>query len=192
MARIIPERSDILPLLEDVFVEYGYDGATISLIEDRTGLGKGSLYHFFPGGKEEMAREVLKYQEDWFHIQIYTPLNEIENPIEAIDQMFQNLDDYYNERSICLFASVSMHRTRDRFLSHTKDHFLDWLKMLSKTLNKQIKSRGRAWNLSEDILAEIQGAMILSRAFQDERTFKRVIRRARAKIAFELEAETNP
>jgi hypothetical protein len=29
-------------------------------------LGKGSLYHFFPGGKEDMAKAVLDEVAVWF------------------------------------------------------------------------------------------------------------------------------
>src|ERR1700720_3544465 len=58
-ARSIAERADVLPQLAEVFRAHGYEGATLALISDATGLGKGSLYNFFPGGKEQMAMEVL-------------------------------------------------------------------------------------------------------------------------------------
>ena len=45
--------------LTRVFQTYGYDGATLSRISDATGLQRASLYHRFPGGKEEMAKFVL-------------------------------------------------------------------------------------------------------------------------------------
>ena len=59
MARIVMERADVLPMLGEVFREHGFEGASLAAITARTGLGKGSLYHFFPGGKEEMAAAVL-------------------------------------------------------------------------------------------------------------------------------------
>ena len=66
MPRIVAERSDTLPVLAEVFREHGYEGASLSLISKATGLGKGSLYHFFPGGKEEMADAVLSEIDGWF------------------------------------------------------------------------------------------------------------------------------
>ena len=59
MARMIRERQDVIPLLAEVFREHGYEGASLALISEATGLGKGSLYNFFPDGKEEMAACVL-------------------------------------------------------------------------------------------------------------------------------------
>ena len=55
MARMVAERADTLPGLAEAFREHGYAGASLSVIGEATGLGRGSLYHFFPGGKREMA-----------------------------------------------------------------------------------------------------------------------------------------
>ncbi len=60
MPRRILDRSDAVPLLAELFREHGFAGASLSEITRRTGLGKGSLYHIFPDGKEEMARAVLE------------------------------------------------------------------------------------------------------------------------------------
>ena len=49
----------MIPVVAEVFRAHGYEGATLSVITEATGLGKGSLYHFFPGGKEELAAAVL-------------------------------------------------------------------------------------------------------------------------------------
>jgi len=53
--RIVYERADIVPLLAEIFRELGCEGTTLRRITEKTGIGMGSLYHFFPGGKEEMA-----------------------------------------------------------------------------------------------------------------------------------------
>ena len=55
MARVIAEREDVIPLLGEVFRTYGFEGASLARISEGTKLGKGSIYHFFPGGKEEFA-----------------------------------------------------------------------------------------------------------------------------------------
>jgi AcrR family transcriptional regulator len=48
-----------VPSLLDLFRQLGYDGVTLSKISQVTGLGKASLYHHFPGGKDEMVETVL-------------------------------------------------------------------------------------------------------------------------------------
>jgi len=59
MARVMGERGGVVPLLAEVFRTYGFEGASLARIAEGTGLGKGSIYNFFPGRKEEMADAVL-------------------------------------------------------------------------------------------------------------------------------------
>ena len=66
MRRIAPDRDRLLGIVAEVFREHGYEGASLSLIGEATGLGKGSLYHFFPSGKEEMAGAVIAHINGWF------------------------------------------------------------------------------------------------------------------------------
>ena len=73
MAKTVSARADLLPLIAEVFRSHGYEGATLALIGKATGLGKGSLYHFFPGGKAQMAAEVLAEIDHWFEVNILRP-----------------------------------------------------------------------------------------------------------------------
>jgi TetR/AcrR family transcriptional repressor of lmrAB and yxaGH operons len=52
MARKVADRGDVIAALAKTFHEHGYAGASLSEITARTGLGRDSLYHFFPDGKE--------------------------------------------------------------------------------------------------------------------------------------------
>ena len=77
-------RAAALPALAELFRERGFDGASLSDIGERTGLGKGSLYHFFPGGKEEMATSVLDEIAGWFEEAVYRPLRGSEDPRDLL------------------------------------------------------------------------------------------------------------
>ncbi len=76
MLKPVAERADLLRALGEVFRAHGYEGASLTLITEATGLGKGSLYHLFPGGKEQMAAEVLAEIDTWFEVNIFAPLRE--------------------------------------------------------------------------------------------------------------------
>lgn len=52
-------KEEVIAQLTKVFRQYGYEGATLARLSEATGLGKASLYHHFPKGKEEMAAVVL-------------------------------------------------------------------------------------------------------------------------------------
>ena len=83
MAKPVAGRAELLPLLAEVFRAHGYEGATLSLIGEATGLGKGSLYHFFPGGKQQMATEVLAEIDGWFEANIFAALRSSRDPARA-------------------------------------------------------------------------------------------------------------
>ena len=110
------ERRDVLRALGEVFRAHGYEGASLTLITEATGLGKGSLYHLFPGGKEQMAAEVLADIDAWFELNIYAPLREASDPARAIAAMIAGVDRYFHSGDrICLVGLVALGAARDTF-----------------------------------------------------------------------------
>ncbi|MDX2151371.1 MAG: helix-turn-helix domain-containing protein [Bryobacteraceae bacterium] len=57
-----------------MFRDHGYEGASLSLISTATGLEKASLYHRFPGGKDEMAVAVVERVMRQFGEEVLAPL----------------------------------------------------------------------------------------------------------------------
>ncbi len=57
MAPRLVSDSDLLERLGLLFRANGYDGSSLGDIAAATGLQKSSLYHRFPGGKQQMASE---------------------------------------------------------------------------------------------------------------------------------------
>lgn len=55
----IVEDEELLARLARVFCDRGFEGASLAQLSAAAGLRKASLYHRFPGGKRQMAEEVL-------------------------------------------------------------------------------------------------------------------------------------
>src|SRR4029078_10699962 len=102
------ERSQVLRALGEVFRAHGYEGASLTLITEATGLGKGSLYQLFPGGKEQMAAEVLADIDAWFELNIYAPLREASDPARAIAAMIAGVDQVFLSRRALLPLLVGL------------------------------------------------------------------------------------
>lgn len=178
MARVVSERADILPALGEVFREHGFEGASLALIGARTGLGKGSLYHFFPGGKEEMAEAVLAEIDAWFTREIFTPLRESKDPRQAIAAMLQAIDAYFRSgRRICLIGAFALGETRNRFATRVDGYFAAWEEALGQALIRLGHRKKAAAALSEEAVAAIQGALVLARARNDPEIFRRALAR---------------
>lgn len=178
MPKIIAERSDVIPVLAEIFREYGYEGASLSLIASRTGLGKGSLYHFFPGGKEQMASEVLREIDGWFEDAVYKPLRDADDPRAAILEMCRSVATYFwSGKRVCLIGAFALDNVRDRFSDAIRDYFAVWQRSLQQALVRIGHDADRASDIAEDAILSIQGALVLSRALDDTAVFERAMAR---------------
>jgi TetR/AcrR family transcriptional regulator, lmrAB and yxaGH operons repressor len=182
MARILRERSDALASLAEVFREHGFDGASLSLLTQASGLGKGSLYHFFPGGKEEMAGAVLADIGQWFEENVFAPLC-AEDPAAAIRRMLQNVGDYFRSgRRACLVGAFALNETRDRFAVSIHDYFNRWIETLCGALVRGGMDERLAAERAEDAVLSIQGALVLARSLNSDAVFTRTLARISASL----------
>ncbi|MDC7743685.1 TetR/AcrR family transcriptional regulator [Rhizobium binxianense] len=173
--KTVYERADIVPLLAEIFRELGYEGTSLSRITERTGIGKGSLYHFFPGGKEEMASAVLAEVDAWFEQTIYQPLGK-GDAHQAIAAMWADVNDYFRSgRRICLVGAFALDETRERFSAAIGDYFIRWIDALRSALVRAGCPQQVAQALAEEGVAGIQGALVLSRALDDRAVFTRSV-----------------
>ena len=186
MARMVTERADAIAPLAEVFREYGYEGASLALIGKATGLGKGSLYHFFPNGKEEMVRAVLDEISQWFENAIYAPLRTETDVNGAICAMLASTDQYFRTgRRVCLVGALAVANTRDRFAQAIRGYFVAWVDGLQSALIRQGRDRDQSRILAEEAVLAIQGAIVLSRALDDPAVFQRAIDQLRGRLVME-------
>lgn len=183
MRRIAPDRDSLLAILAEVFREHGYEGASLLLIGEATGLGKGSLYHFFPGGKEEMATAVIAHIDGWFEENVFVPMQDKADPQAGIARMLEATDSYFRSgRRVCLIGAFALDESRDLFAKAIKSYFGRWVAHLSEALTRAGHGQARADELAEETVGAIQGALTLARAFDDTAVFSRALQRARAAL----------
>ncbi|GGF89404.1 TetR family transcriptional regulator [Azorhizobium oxalatiphilum] len=176
-------REDVLPELGEVFREHGFEGASLADITARTGLGKGSLYHFFPGGKEEMAEAVLDHIDHWFETEVYQPLREDEDPRAAITRMLDGTDAYFRSgRRVCLVGVLALNLTRDRFAARLSGYFTRWRDALASALCRLGHRPELAGDLAEEAVVAIQGGLVIARALDDPSAFTRTLERLRVRL----------
>jgi len=174
-------REAALPALAEVFREHGYAGASLALLGARAGLGKGSLYHAFPGGKEEMAQAVLDAIGAWFAAEIYAPLRDDPDPRAAIRRMLVETGAYFRSgRRVCLVGALALSDERDRFATRIAGYFAEWRDALADALGRA--GRAQAADLAEDAVLAIQGGLVLARALDDADVFARLLDRLERRL----------
>lgn len=165
-----------IPCLFQLFRQYGYDGATLSKISQETGLGKASLYHHFPGGKDEMVQSVLNYLESWLDQNILQPLNSPGDACERLQRMCDRLNELYEGgQQPCLSAILLLGSARDVFHDKIKGLFCAWINAMADVLIEAGIDKELAKQRGENAAIVIQGSLILSQALDEPSPFQRTI-----------------
>ncbi len=171
-------KEQVLPQLVSVFQHYGYEGATLARLSDTTGLKKASLYHYFQGGKEQMASAVLEYVADWFDKNVFTPLQSSQPPRERIQEMSQGLEEFYHSGEVpCLLSVMSVGEANNLFHQQLEASLKHWLDLLTKVVQETGVTADTAKQRAEDALMMVQGALVLVRVTNNTQPFKRAISR---------------
>jgi TetR/AcrR family transcriptional repressor of lmrAB and yxaGH operons len=179
--RTLTDRASAIPALAEAFHEHGFEGASLAILSQATGLGKGSLYNFFPGGKEEMLDAVLADIDVWFCATIFAPLEQASDPAKAVRFMTEQVTAYFRSGGrVCLVGWVGLGSSAEPFASRIRDYFARWISALAHCLEAGHVSPEQAQHLAELTVCGIQGAIILSRALGEQAAFGRIVGRHQA------------
>lgn len=194
MARPVKiEDSILLKKLSDVFRDVGYEGASLAMLANATGLQKASLYHRFPGGKEQMAREVMNRAETWLIEHILTPLKSSDSPKSRIHAMIQNLDEFYSGgRQACLLNMMSSPCADSwPFAELIKNAFKAWIEALRTVLTDAGFDEDTASFRAERAIALLQGYLVVSRGVGSIQPFQNCLTNLKRELLAPLQVEDN-
>lgn len=171
---------DVVGRLAEAFTRDGYDGASLTTLSKATGLGKSSLYHYFPGGKVAMAHEVLDHAFASARREVFGPVT-ADGPAEKrLAEVLDRLAAFYGHGTkACVLGRLATSVDRHQFRPRLREIFGAQTAALTRLLIEArvppIVARARA----EDAVVSIQGALVLSGATGDSAPFMRVMARLR-------------
>ena len=150
-ARIL-SKPDMLARLMDLFRDKGFDGASLAAISESTGLGKSSLYHHFPNGKEEMAHEVLAYLDAQLAAAVFDPLRGAGTPRKKLDRMLDAIDRFYEGgKKACLLERLCASVDAPRFRRPLGQAFTTWIEAVEALGIEAGVPRATARRRAEDL-----------------------------------------
>jgi len=177
------DRAEATQKLVRVFRQYGYEGATLARIAEATGLGRASLYHHFPNGKQEMAEAVLAYVSQWFEETILAPLHSEGKPAERIRLMGDRLSQFYDcGQNACLMAVFTLGESNDLFHEQVNQALNAWINSLTEVLIEAGLPLKQARQRAEDAVIQVQGALVLTRGLNSTKPFERVLQQLPVKL----------
>jgi AcrR family transcriptional regulator len=170
------EQEELIEKLFEVFRESGYEGASLMQLSEATGLKKPSLYHRFPGGKEEMVEIVLDYADHYMREQVVKVLEGEGEPFERLTLALHNMQTMYDDgRKACILRALSLGSSLTLFSERIQKSFTLLLDGFSYWAASAHFSSQDAKTVAENILIRIQGALVVARAMQNPTIFRRTI-----------------
>jgi TetR/AcrR family transcriptional repressor of lmrAB and yxaGH operons len=170
-------RADLLARLLDLFREKGFDGASLSDISEATGLGKSSLYHHFPKGKEEIALQVLAQLEEQLEEALFEPMRSSATPRQKLDRMLETIDHFYEGgKKACLLERLCASVDAKRFRRPLGRAFSTWIDAVEALGVESGLPRAIARLRAEDLVVRIEGALVVCAGTGDTSVFARTVR----------------
>ena len=170
-------REQVVDRLMRTIRRFGYDGASIAELSKATGLGKSSLYHYFPAGKDDMVREVLAHLERQLRETLFEPLRAPGPARGRLQRMVETLDEFYRGgREACVLGNLVLGTSRTRFRRQLGSIFDQWIDAVAAALMDGGVAAPLARERAEDAVVRIEGALILAGAMNDPAYFSRSLR----------------
>lgn len=172
----LASKDEIADRLFTVFRDRGFDGASLADLSRATGLGKSSLYHHFPEGKEQMAEAVLARATGLIDRAILeearskSPLKvKVRKIVAALEQI------YSGGRTPCVLGQLATAAIGSVARKHLQAAFAHWITALAELAQEAGMPASRARKFAEDWVASLQGSLILQAATGDAAAFERTL-----------------
>ncbi|WP_299870111.1 TetR/AcrR family transcriptional regulator [uncultured Roseobacter sp.] len=168
---------DLIDALSRVFRDTGYEGATLSSLSQETGLQRASLYHRFPGGKEQMAQEVLAATESWLAENLFEPLKSDDPVDQRLQAMTRKLHKLYSGgKQACILNMLSSASDGDSpFAEAIKRIFKALIDALAALAEERGFEQADARDRAERAVILLHGSLVLSRGTGTQRPFERFL-----------------
>jgi len=121
--------------LAEVFRAHGYEGTSLSLITEATGLGKGSLYNLFSARQEQMAEEVLVISTAGSIARWFAPLRD--DPSGRGSRGCSMRSTVFQSGGRVCIVGIRAGCGRDHFGTAVRGYFKAWEDALALALRRQ-------------------------------------------------------
>jgi AcrR family transcriptional regulator len=159
----------ILDASAELFRRQGYAGTGVKQIVATANAPFGSLYHFFPGGKEQLGAEVIRWSGAIYLQLIDAVFDPAPDVVAAVQDFFAGAAETLRETDYadaCPIATVALEvaSTSEPLREATAEVFESWIAAAGARFVAAGIPRARARELAVTLLAVLEGAFILSRA----------------------------
>ncbi|WP_050479815.1 TetR/AcrR family transcriptional regulator [Herbaspirillum rhizosphaerae] len=170
-------REEVAQRILAEFRRSGYQGATLASLSEATGLGKSSLYHYFPNGKADMGEAALEAVGVWFGEHVMPTLAEDAPAEKRLKKFSAALSEFYAKGTKpCLTDLFTIGEAGEFFQQYLKQRLSGLIKALAAVVAETGVSTEEASRRAEDAMITMHGSLVVSRALGTTAPFVRTMR----------------
>jgi AcrR family transcriptional regulator len=164
-------RDRIMESSAELFRRQGYTGTGVKQIVASANAPFGSLYHFFPGGKEQLGAEVIR-RSGGLYIELFAGIaGGAPDVVSAVRDFFSGAAETLRDTDYadaCPIATVALEvaSTNEPLRQATAEVFDSWIAAASEYFAAAGIARARARALAFSMLCLLEGAFVFSRAMR--------------------------
>jgi TetR/AcrR family transcriptional repressor of lmrAB and yxaGH operons len=168
-------REEMIEGALSLLARQGLQATSFSEVLKLTKAPRGSIYHHFPGGKDELVDEALKLL--WKRTVGFIEALDSSKP-EKITEGFLGLWRHlllnYDFSTGCSAVAVTVATNSPKLLERSASIFNSWQEILTEKFVKAGLSKKQAGEFATTLIAASEGAVVMSRAARDIEPFERV------------------
>ena len=160
-------RALLLKGARQLLAEKGYAGMELRDVAERGKAPRGSIYHHFPGGKVQLAREAAELEGTTIRDLIERSLEErgLKQTLALFGDVFRRRVADYPERIGCPVAAVALARPEDPELAAVATAaFQSWERPIAAALRDEGVSAKGAETFAGLVVSTVEGALLRARA----------------------------
>jgi AcrR family transcriptional regulator len=189
---MVDTRDRIIGAAAELFQRHGYNGTGLKQISQQSGAPFGSLYHFFPGGKDQLTAESLRWSGHGYQLLVEGVLDGAPDIVSGLRDCFAGAAEVLRQTDYadaCPIETVALEvaSTNEPLRLVTAEIFEAWIRSGAARFRAAGLAPDAARRLSIATIAALEGAFVLSRAMKStepmEAAGRAVIDAARAAMA---------
>jgi AcrR family transcriptional regulator len=180
-------RERILGASGELFRRQGYAATGLKAILAASDAPYGSLYHFFPGGKEELGVAALRHGGGFYRVLVESYFTEGADVVDATRRFFEDAAVVVRDHDYadaCPIATVALEvaSTNEPMREAAAEAFESWLDVLVRRFAEAGMTTGVAREVAVELFCAIEGAFLHSRTTRTTEAIEVVGRASTARV----------
>ncbi|MGH3349918.1 MAG: TetR/AcrR family transcriptional regulator [Nocardioides sp.] len=187
-------RTRILDASTELFRRQGMSGTGLKQIAEVAKAPFGSIYHFFPGGKDDLAGQTIRRAGGEYRDLVLAFFADPDDLVASVATAFTAAGQVLEETEYadaCPIATVALEvaSTNETLRVATADVFTDWIEVGTTYIERYQVAPDVARRLIIGFITSLEGAFVLARALRSTEPLEAASRNVQASVREAMETE---